>query len=530
MVVRESNGIWKVARLDLDHNHLLTPEDHDLLFSGQKYMTEMERAMIRTLSHNNIPTRKMIAILSHLRGGVTALLYKKKDVSNYRTKINREVTGTDMSQVLSYFMERKNQDPTFFYKIDVDEDKRLKNLFWAYGSAIKYYAEYGDFTVGTFKWVFEAFVEAMNGKHPKTIITDQDNAIKAAIKIVFPDAVHRNCLFHIKNKCYSKNGKVFANNEGLMEEFEDTVNNSLTTTEFEYLWTKMIADYKLENNNYFTRMWETRERFIPVYYKNEFFPFLHTTTRSETTNARFKDNIGPTYSMISFMKEYQRIVDTIDRTEAEEDTKSRQKQCKELLFDYQIEQQAQKMYNRNILKKFQVQLKETTTLAYTEMVPNKEFMVWPRTNQVRKVYRMRQYMVSANMTEGSEEFTCICGKFSKDGILCSHILKVMVEKDISKIPEQYIIERWRKKDMKIQVPSKQTAEAASASLLRFNMLSRESAALNSKAAATEESMLYLLSKFQELNVEVDGILSRQGTDQNPNKRKKASSTASGVQE
>jgi len=391
MVVRESNGIWKVARLDLDHNHPLTPEDRDLLFSGQKYMTEMERAMIRTLSHNNIPTRKMIAILSHLRGGVTALPYKKKDVSNYRTKINREVTGTDMSQVLSYFMERKNQDPTFFYKIDVDEDKRLKNLFWADGSAIKYYAEYGDFvsfdtthmtnrynlpfapfvgvtghaqtcvfgcaflhdqTVGTFKWVFEAFVEAMNGKHPKTIITDQDNAIKAAIKIVFPDAVHRNCLFHIKNKCYSKNGKVFANNEGLMEEFEDTVNNSLTTTEFEYLWTKMIADYKLENNNYFTRMWETRERFIPVYYKNEFFPFLHTTTRSETTNARFKDNVGPTYSMISFMKEYQRIVDTIDRTEAEEDTKSRQKQCKELLFDYQIEQQAQKMYNRNIFKKF----------------------------------------------------------------------------------------------------------------------------------------------------------------------------------
>ncbi|WVZ79155.1 hypothetical protein U9M48_026766 [Paspalum notatum var. saurae] len=272
-------------------------------YGGQKYMTDMERAMIRTLTHNNIPTRKMIAILSHLRGGITALPYKKKDVSNYRTKINREVSCTDMSQVLSYFMQMKSEDPTFIYKIDLDEDKRLKNLFWSNGSAMKYYAEYGDFvsfdtthmtnrynlpfapfvgvtghaqtcvfgcaflhdqTVGTFKWVFEAFLEAMGGKHPKTIITDQDNAMRAAIKLVFPDTVHRNCFFHIKNKCYSKNGKVFASNEGLMEEFEDTVNNSLTKEEFECLWTKMIADYGLENNNYFTRMWETREQFIPV--------------------------------------------------------------------------------------------------------------------------------------------------------------------------------------------------------------------------------------------------------------------------
>ncbi|WVZ48816.1 hypothetical protein U9M48_000223 [Paspalum notatum var. saurae] len=549
MVVRECNGIWKVARLELDHNHPLRPEDKDLLFSGQKYMTDMERAMIRTLTHNNIPTRKMIAILSHLRGGITALPYKKKDVSNYRTKINREVTGTDMTQVLSYFMQRKSEDPTFFYKFDLDEDKRLKNLFWCDGSALKYYAEYGDFvsfdtthmtnrynlpfapfvgvtghaqtcifgctflhdqTVGTFKWVFEAFLEAMSGKHPKTIITDQDNAMRTAIKMVFPDTIHRNCFFHIKNKCYSKNGKVFASNEGLMEEFEDTVNNSLTKEEFECLWTKMIADYGLENNNYFTRMWETRERFVPVYYKNDFFPFLHTTTRSETTNARFKDNVGPTYSMISFMKEYQRIIDTIDRTEAEEDAKSRQKECKDLLFGYQIEQQAQQMYNRNIFKKFQVQLQHTTTLACYETVPNKEFEVWPRKNQVRKVYKMRYYMVSTDLTEGREEFTCACGKFSKDGILCSHILKVMVEKDISKIPEKYIIDRWRKREMKTQVPSKQIPEAAGASLLRFNMLSRESTPLNSKAAATEETMLYLLSKFKELNIQVDSMLSGQG--------------------
>jgi len=45
------------------------------------------------------------------------------------------------------------------------------------------------------------------------------------------------------------------------------------------------------------------------------------------------------------------------------------------------------------------------------------------------------------MTEGKEEFSCIYAKFSKDDILCSHILKVIIEKEISTIPDKYIIDR-----------------------------------------------------------------------------------------
>ena len=56
-------------------------------------MTDMEKGIIRTLNDNNILTRKMIAILSYLRGGLTALPYKTKDVQNMCTKINREVTA-----------------------------------------------------------------------------------------------------------------------------------------------------------------------------------------------------------------------------------------------------------------------------------------------------------------------------------------------------------------------------------------------------------------------------------------------------
>ena len=151
---------------------------------------------------------------------------------------------------------------------------------------------------------------------------------------------HMNCLFHIKTKCYSKNIKVFAAKDGLYEEFEDIVNNSVIEEEFEYLWSEMIKQRGLENNKYLTKMWETRKKFIPVYYKNVFFPFIQSTSRSEATNARFKENVGPTYSIISFVAEYQCIVDSIDRAENLEDHYSNQKRPKELLFGYTFERHA----------------------------------------------------------------------------------------------------------------------------------------------------------------------------------------------
>jgi len=76
----------------------------------------------------------------------------------------------------------------------------------------------------------------MGEKHPKTIITDQDRAMRATIATVMPQTIHRNCFFHIKSKCDSKNGRCFVVNKGLPDRFEDIVNNSVTEEEFEHLW------------------------------------------------------------------------------------------------------------------------------------------------------------------------------------------------------------------------------------------------------------------------------------------------------
>lgn len=54
-----------------------------------------------------------------------------------------------------------------------------------------------DETFESFKWLFETFLKARNGKQPRTIYTDQDAAMGKTVKEVFLEAWNGLCTFHI---------------------------------------------------------------------------------------------------------------------------------------------------------------------------------------------------------------------------------------------------------------------------------------------------------------------------------------------
>ena len=54
-----------------------------------------------------------------------------------------------------------------------------------------------DETFDSFKWLFETFLAAHDGKQPRTIYTDQDVAMGKAIERVFTASYHGLCTFHI---------------------------------------------------------------------------------------------------------------------------------------------------------------------------------------------------------------------------------------------------------------------------------------------------------------------------------------------
>lgn len=214
---------------------------------------------------------------------------------------------------------------------------------------------------------------------------------------------------------------------------------------------------------------------------------------------------------MSFMKEYENINDTIFDTEYNKDFQSRTKKPKTLWFNYLIEEQASELYNLEIFKKFQLELKETLSLQVLVLQQGKVYEVFVSPNSIQKEYRPRKHIVIVDLP--NENYSCICGKFSKDGMLCSHVLKVMLDLNVRKIPEKYIIERWRKKERKETKKHIMQKENGDNSVLMFNVLSRKGADIASKASKRKRTYDYLVDELDKLEKNIDLMIQQEDQTQ-----------------
>jgi hypothetical protein len=246
----------------------------------------------------------------------------------------------------------------------------------------------------------------------------------------------------VVKKAGEKCSRCFAINPTLHAEFYDILKNSLTETEFESLWQQMIGAYSLGHIKYFQAMWVHKHRFVPVYFKKDFFPFIHSTARSEGTNLVFKDNVGSTYSVIIFLGEYARICQDIVEKEKEQDSITRTT-TPNYWVKSELEIQAAKKYNRQIFYRFQKQIMFTPKLHVDEIVKNEQYEVYKTKMLADKDVRNRRFVVLVNLAD--EVFSCVCCKFEKDGIVCSHILRLLMHLNMSQLPEKYYVERWKPK-------------------------------------------------------------------------------------
>ena len=115
--------------------------------------------------------------------------------------------------MLKFFQDKISENPSFQYALQMDCEENIANIFWADAKMVIDYAHFGDVitfdttfgtnkeyrpfgvfvgfnqfretiifgaallfdeTFASFKWLFEAFLAAHNGKQPRAIFTDQD--------------------------------------------------------------------------------------------------------------------------------------------------------------------------------------------------------------------------------------------------------------------------------------------------------------------------------------------------------------------
>jgi hypothetical protein len=134
----------------------------------------------------------------------------------------------------------------------------------------------------TYGWLLERFLEAMGGKSPISVITDGDNAMRNAIKKVFPKARHRLCAWHL-----IRNATANVKNLQFVTKFKQCMLGDFDVSEFELRWDKMVAEFGLENNIWVYELYSKREMWATAHIRGNFFAGFRTTSRCEGLHSEF---------------------------------------------------------------------------------------------------------------------------------------------------------------------------------------------------------------------------------------------------
>ncbi|XP_041003397.1 protein FAR1-RELATED SEQUENCE 5-like [Juglans microcarpa x Juglans regia] len=320
-------GSWVVTTVEIAHNHSTVSPQKSRFFRSHKCLDEYSQRMLDLNDRAGIRMNKNFGALMVDAGGFENLQFQEKYCRNFIDKTRQLRLGKGGGEALTeYFKRMRLQNDNFVYVIDVDEELRLRNVFWADAHSRAAYEYFGDVITfdttyltnrygmpfapfvgvnhhgqsillgaglissedtNTFVWLFPAWLECMDGRAPKVIITDQDRAMKSAIAVVFPHTRHRYCLWHIMRKLPEKLGSHAAFDAGLKTAIQNALYDSQICGEFEEKWGQFIQKYDVGENAWLQGLYNERSFWVPVYLKGVFWAGMSTTQRYENMNTFF---------------------------------------------------------------------------------------------------------------------------------------------------------------------------------------------------------------------------------------------------
>lgn len=466
-------GNWIICSFKNDHNHPMVSPKSVSYMRCHKSMNGAAKSLVEHFKEEGIPTGKVATMFSE-----GDLAFSNRDCWNHVRSLRRKNLDVgDAQAVFNYCKQKQVENSNFFYEIQCDEDSRMINFFWVDARSRLAYQQFGDVIsfdttyktnkysmpfapfVGlnnhyqsilfgcallqdeserSFIWLFETFLKAMDGKKPKSVITDQDLAMKAALGKVFPETRHRLCLWHIRKKFAEKLAHVYHKNSTFKRELKKCIHVSPSIESFEEDWSRLMIEYGLDNNEWLQGLYKIRESWIPVYNRSCFFAGMNTSQRSESINAFFDSFVNATTTLQEFVLKFEKAVDSRLEVEKREDYESRHKK-RILSTGSKLEEHAASIYSRNIFGKFQDEIGKIYKFAKKKISKDGPNYVY----QVSSNYNARDmFLVDVNLD--TQIAKCGCQLYEFLGILCRHILVIFQAKGITQIPDHFILQRWTK--------------------------------------------------------------------------------------
>ncbi|KAK9671525.1 hypothetical protein RND81_12G036300 [Saponaria officinalis] len=269
-------------------------------------------------------------------------------------------------------------------------------------------------------------MDAMGGKEPQLIITDQDPAITNAVPTVFKTARHRFCMWHIMNKVADKIDIITRKETDFLSRLNGVVwNQDLEPTEFEEKWNEVITEFGLDDNRWLSTMFDIKEYWISAYFRDmNMGNIMRTTQRSESENSFFKKFENHYGTLVEFWLRYESAMDQQRHTHKCLEIESNNSVPKTIT-PLSMESHALTVYTHEVFK--EIRYNQNTTFEITAIEDSQQ---------------SKTFAVQYNALTSDVIFNCKL--FERRGIICRHIFWVFSNKLLKTIPEKYILMRWSK--------------------------------------------------------------------------------------
>ncbi|XP_040996016.1 protein FAR1-RELATED SEQUENCE 5-like [Juglans microcarpa x Juglans regia] len=373
----KSEGKFQLTTVHNIHNHCLSPKKSRFFRCNRKVSDALKR-VLDTNDMAGIRMNKSFGSLVVGAGGFGNLPFLEKDCRNYIDKARHLRFGASGAGALQqYFLQMQYKNPGFFALMDLDDEGRLKNVFWC-----------------------------MDGIAPKAIRTDQDRAMKNAIAIVFPNRRHRFCLWHILQKVPEKLGSYGSYKSGMKNDLMKCVYDTQSVEEFEECWEHLIITYNLHENVWLQSLYAECEHWTN---SKEFVDQFENALKKKFENENTAD-----------FHTFNVTIPCISRSP--------------------IEKRFQDLYTNTKFKEVQQQVTGIIDMDPKLLKTDGSIKTYLVEDEVRLEEFTKLVTHYVDFSEEDTFAKCSCGLFEMGGILCRHVLAVFKCNEIKSLPDRYILD------------------------------------------------------------------------------------------
>ncbi|XP_042048207.1 protein FAR1-RELATED SEQUENCE 4-like isoform X1 [Salvia splendens] len=511
-VKRRINGKWYIHSFVKEHNHELLPDQAHFFRSHRIADSVSNDAKVR---RKKVPPSvlKQYGAYQFLGSCMENVIRNQHDRGRF---LSLEDGGAQL--LLDFFSQMHEENPKFFYALDFNEEHRLRNVFWVDAKGVEDFVYFGDvvsldityFTskcrvplvlfigvnhhiqptllgcgliadesVYTFIWLMQSWCLAMGGRSPKVLLTDQNEAVKAAVHLVFPETHHYFHLWNILERLPRRLEYRNVWHESFMGKLNKCLYRSWNEESFEKRWWKLTERFCVQEDEFFQSLYEDRKLWVPVFTKDVSFAGLSAASRSESLNSFFDRYINGETSLRDFIGKYESILE--DRYEEEAKANfDAWHETPELKSPSPFEKQMLLVYSHEIFRKFQTEVLGAAACHLKKENEDGTTIIYG----VKDFENNLGYLVEWN--ELKSDIYCSCRTFQSKGYLCRHCIVVLQMSGVFSIPFKYILQRWTNAATS-RIPLSEKLDEVQAKVRRYNDLCRRAIILGEEGSLSEES-------------------------------------------